>query len=218
MELCAKEATCLEYLGISLDTVKGIAFISLERQAKLRNKVQAFLNDYQFMEFIPRMSMARILGSLNWFAPFYAEAPRLMPPSWQSLYALQGHLSLSQAWSNSAHIRFTQAALHALKQWNNVLLSPPSRKVFLFSQSKGFWSGTSATKPFVLPGSFDPAKHMFIPTEIHPHSRIAVLYSDACTASYGGCSGEERYSGRFSEEDLPHHINYKELLAVYFDC
>ena len=138
-----------------------------------------------------------------------------MPALWQSLYCLQPHLRLDQAWSNNAHVRFTEAAKSALGRWVSVLQMPPSRKIFLFSKHKGFWSGKVASRPYELPPDFVEQKHMFVPGE-DPASPLAHLATDACPVSYGGYSGSERFCGRFDDKTLPMHINLKELLAIFY--
>ena len=141
----------MEYIGITLDSVEGRASISPERQLKLRDKVALFIKTHEHSPMVHRTSLAQILGSLNWFSPFYSEASKLMPPLWQSLYRLQPHLRLDQAWSNNAHVEFTPEAKKALVSWEHVLKAPPSRNISLFGSHKGLWAGRAYTTAFALP-------------------------------------------------------------------
>ena len=140
-----------------------------------------------------------------------------MPALWQSLYQLQPHLRFDQAWSNNAHVIFTAEAKSALRQWAHVLQAPPSRRIYLFSRHKGFWSGKAYAKPYALPPEFNPEVHKFVPGE-DKASPIAHMAIDACPVSYGagGYSGEERFSGKFPDDLMHMHINFKELKAIFY--
>ena len=72
-----------------------------------------------------------------------------------------------------------------------------------------------APMPYELPSDFEEQKHMFVPGEDQA-SPVAHMATDACPVSYGCYSGSERCCGRFNERVLPMHINFKELLAIYY--
>jgi hypothetical protein len=200
----------LEFLGIFLSVPESLATLTEARVAKLRRKVLTFLATHNGTHEVQRRALASITGSLNWFAPFYAEARALLHPLHTALYTLSpGVKTLS--WHAQAKVAYTRACRRALHAWVRLLEQRPTRKVYLFNTGGGgFWSGT-----FAFPAEFLPEQHMFVPG-FHGRDRIAVLTTDACTRGYGGFTGTERFQGEFKGDSLDLHINVKELLAVLY--
>jgi hypothetical protein len=209
---CQLPCQRLEFLGITLDVCASLATLSDERVAKLQRKVQAFLAKHLNQPTVQRRALASIAGSLNWFAPFYDTARALLHPIHLALYLVPpGTTQLS--WHPQAKVGLGPECLAALKRWQLLLQGKPSRKVYLFPQGGGgFWAGS-----YTLPDSFNERKDVFVPDpSLTGTQRIAVLTTDACPWAYGGFSGTQRFSGRFSDSQMGGHINAKELLAVFF--
>ena len=80
--------------------------------------------------------------------------------------------------------------------------SSPIQANIPFSRHKGIWAGKAYAKLYVLPPEFNPEVHKLVPGE-DKASPVAHMAIDACPVSYGGYSGEERFSGKFPD-DLMH--------------
>ena len=125
-------AQCLEFLGITFETVDMFATVSAPRRAKITAKIATFLATAPREEDpVQRRALASVLGSLQWVAMFYLEGRALLRRGYTQLYAFPEHLDPKAAWHKSVHIALPEAVRVDLRTWQALLQTQPRRMLYL---------------------------------------------------------------------------------------
>ena len=194
--------TRIPWIGFVIDTGRMCVSVDSDKIAKGVAVASGLLSRAESGSPINARDLASAAGFLSFLAPVVPGAGAHLHFLWDALNRSCVRAAWARGRKSNPRVVLCTDALSDLHWWVGVISQGPSRPIFHWSGRSFIWHCKLSGLPELLRSA--------------PPDRTALLSTDASGSfGWGAAWGEHTLCGSWDAVSAPHHINWKELYAIY---